>query len=273
MENWENEQYAALGDEVLRRVETHNMPLLPRFIFDKIRRVDLPKDHPNAFEPGYLEIDGQKILRHLFVQAWFNAFEALLKNRSKTIKIEAELTGVWSPKEYNFACDQAEFTISLSLSDLGEIRRQVMEHQSVFEAYLHEVHSSCSGYWSFVPNNIEDWQQQYAKYLAETAEEEGGYPLGWEQAVWQLLDFWLLAFPEDCAETIEPSLKIMERSREDFQQEVEWHEEQLRSNGVEEEYLIFHPGELAMRYGPDWWHDAPKELIERLEHYCHEPTP
>ena len=76
----------------------------------------------------------------------------------------------WSPREYNFATDQAELEIDVHLEEL----RKYLEYgvSTEFDEFLHENFTSRDGFWSFTPNNIMDFNEVLDGVSAEYKSQE-----------------------------------------------------------------------------------------------------
>jgi hypothetical protein len=222
---------------------------------DGIKRCDLPESHPEFREAGYWELNGRKYLNTVLVKAWFRAFEELATKRDPSIEIAVTLTGSQSPREYNFETDAACFNLEITETHLEKIRERVFAPDAVgaFAKYLHEVHSSRSGYWSWMPCTLEDWKRRYGYWEGDEFRHRDNE---FHRAVWALLDFWLLAFSDS---DTTPSLDNMEANADDFRENLQREIESLRCNGALEDCFEFRPGKDAMEYGPDWdpsWNKA-----------------
>ena len=67
--------------------------------------------------------------------------------------------GMWSPKEYNFYTDRIQFNVEVNLNKLKEYCWKTCREE--FDKYLFENWSDRPGFWSFVPNHIEQFVSNY----------------------------------------------------------------------------------------------------------------
>lgn len=231
-ESFENDSYEEMLDEEI----------------DGVKRRDLPPDHDEYLEEGYFDLDGKKYLDDYLIKGWFRAFCEVLENRDHNIKIEAVLTGSWSPREYNFNMDKALFTLKIAEKDLTRIYNEVMTFEPVFAAYLKKYHSHKYQTASWVPNTVEGWK---AHFWTDKDTREGEWTgLNWQRAVHVLLDFWLFAFPKyavrstytEIFETVLPSLEVFEKNTDDFRKLYDDELEKLKCNGAVTDCCDFIPG-------------------------------
>jgi hypothetical protein len=78
-----------------------------------------------------------------------------LENELKQYVSSIEVERVVSPKEYNFRNDSADVIIELSDANIDAIRRVLIQHKGMFKQYLQGHYTSCSGFISHYPNNID----------------------------------------------------------------------------------------------------------------------
>ena len=182
------------------------------------------------WKPGTYSIDGQKYLDNYLAEGWYDAFEGVLENRDKLIKIEVVRKGTHSPREHNFYTDCTNFDLILDMEDLERIRKEVFKHEEIFGKYLDEYQSSYSSFWSFMPNTIYQWKEAYAGI-----DEAGSVnTTDAERAVWCLLEFWLFAFEQG-----EPSMRVLRYNLRSFEEAYEYALQDLDSNGVLYDCLDF----------------------------------
>jgi hypothetical protein len=153
----------------------------------RMKRRDLPVNHPKYLEAGIYELNTDAYLENL-CRAWVTAFQSYIqeRSRSKTVPpIALEYTGVSSPRYYNYETDAALFTLTLPQSELDRIVKQCLQYEEAFEYHLNEVCGSYDGFTALPPTSIKDW-----KAVWREGEQDGGY----DRAAWRLLEFWLFAF-------------------------------------------------------------------------------
>lgn len=86
---------------------------------------------------------------------------------------------IYSPREYNFATDQIELSVTYPKAKL---RKFAADNYDEFADFLKENYSSCSGFHSYTANN-------YASWLDEFNSDK-------EQEVGAILTFWFLVLKE-----------------------------------------------------------------------------
>jgi len=80
-----------------------------------------------------------------------------LENELSDFITDIKIEKIVSPKEYNFRNDSADVIITLSEDNIKAIETYLVEHSTEFAAYLKARYTSCSGFISSYPNNIEDF--------------------------------------------------------------------------------------------------------------------
>jgi len=90
--------------------------------------------------------------------AWVETLKKSFIRNPLEIEI-GELAGLDSPREYNFRTDRISFQITYDDTKLEDFVFNQMKDD--FNQYLHEHWSSYDGFVSFVPNNIEDFLEEY----------------------------------------------------------------------------------------------------------------
>lgn len=66
---------------------------------------------------------------------------------------------VWSPKEYNFYTDHVLLKVEFNLNKLKKYCFKTKKKE--FEEYLNKTWSSRDGFWSFIPNNLYRFLEEY----------------------------------------------------------------------------------------------------------------
>jgi hypothetical protein len=158
----------------------------------------IPDDHPLLFpdmeetltipnpdwKPGHYETDGDKFL-DIISRRWVEKFNERL--REAGIKAKAKYTAHWSPKEYNFRHDEADFTFTVAKAEVKRLVSLCLA-DGRFQQHLIERYSSRSGFISFLTND--------ANKFAENAQGKHGQR-EYERAAWQAVNF--IMFPDDAA--------------------------------------------------------------------------
>jgi hypothetical protein len=155
----------------------------------------LPDGHPALFpelegnleipnpdwRPGRYELDYGKFL-DILAQLWVYRFDDSLSEAG--IKAKARFAGHWSPGEYNFHGDEADFTLTISKAEVERLVASCLADER-FPQRLKDLYSSRDGFISFLTDNVEEFVEN-AKGLHGQRE--------YERAVWQAVNFML--FPD-----------------------------------------------------------------------------
>lgn len=80
-------------------------------------------------------------------------------------KVAIECGEIYSPKYYNFATDEIEFTVTYNKAD---ILKSATKDKENFNKFLKEKYSSYDGFYSFTSNNFEEWEIDFLENI-ETA--------------------------------------------------------------------------------------------------------
>jgi hypothetical protein len=156
----------------------------------------IPDDHPPLFpsmegkltipnpdwKPGYYETDNDKFL-DIISRCWVEKFNDRLSEAG--IKAEAKYTAHWSPKEYNFRHDEAEFTFTITKAEVKRLVSLCLADDR-FRQHLIDLYSSRDGFWSWLTNNVEVFTENAHGWHGEKE---------YERAVWQAVNF--IMFPDD----------------------------------------------------------------------------
>jgi len=102
-----------------------------------------------------------------FMDLYFNEILDALPNTIKDhkfFKLEPvpESLEIWSPKYYNYQTDRTFLKVNTNLETINIIKHYVLNLPGV-ESYLIDNWTSCSGFISFISNNINYWKQTPAK--------------------------------------------------------------------------------------------------------------
>jgi hypothetical protein len=158
-------------------------------------RRDIRDDHPSLFpdmegtftkpnpdwKPGHYETDNEKFL-DIISKCWVALFNGRL--RKVGIKAKAVYTSHWSPKEYNFSRDEADFTFVISKAETQRLVSLCLS-DGRFKQRLIDLYSSRDGFWSFLTNDVD--------VFAENAKGKHGQR-EYERAVYQAVNF--IMFPD-----------------------------------------------------------------------------
>lgn len=77
------------------------------------------------------------------------------------ISLEFESTS--SPREYNFSTDKiyADLTIKNKKVFEKTIKRLMDENKEALSKIIYDNHTSCSGFWSFMSNDFNEWRKTF----------------------------------------------------------------------------------------------------------------
>jgi hypothetical protein len=155
---------------------------------------EIPDNHPSLFpevegeltkpnldwKPGHYETDNGKFL-DIISRCWVELFNDRLCEAG--IKAKAKYAGYWSPKEYNFWHDEADFTFIISKAEVRRLASLCLA-DGRFKQHLIDLYSSRDGFWSLFTNDVD--------VFTENVEEKHGQK-EYERAVWQAVNF--IMFP------------------------------------------------------------------------------
>jgi hypothetical protein len=158
-----------------------------------VKRMDLPKDHPEYVALEECKIDWAKA-KEIIAKIWLDTLREWIIMRSDTDginSIDVTFKDTWSPREYNFHSDECGFFLSASKKELEKIIRMCLtDHCASFGQYLKEHHSSYEGFWSYMSDDIGDYNEYWRQF------KRGEMNRNVEHLVWACLDFWLLGIED-----------------------------------------------------------------------------
>jgi len=173
---------------------------------------------------GHYECNSWKMCK-IISKAWVDAFGERLKERG--IKAKVEYITIDRPREYNFETDAAVFAMTISLKEIERLFSMCRE-RSDFDKFLHDHYSSYDGFYSWMANNLDDWNVNTTKMMDYTED--------WQRSIWQALNFLMW---DD-----EPDVYDGKTDRDQWSEDLRWYiEDNLVGNGVFEECLEFVPEE------------------------------
>lgn len=73
--------------------------------------------------------------------------------------IKLSFVGVQHPLAYNFSTDTIQVKIGLSSEAKKAIIAKVKNHREKIATWIKKNHSSCDGFWSFLSDDIRDWNR------------------------------------------------------------------------------------------------------------------
>lgn len=84
-----------------------------------------------------------------------------LKDKTECI-IGLEVTGLYSPKSYNYGSDELDFNLTINKREIiTEVATMANNYE--FEEYLKENYSSRDGFMSTMPDNLEEFDEELTK--------------------------------------------------------------------------------------------------------------
>lgn len=96
----------------------------------------------------------QKAVCEAYTQQWECWFQ---KYVSQDIKLS--FVGVQHPLAYNFSIDTIQVKIGLTSEAKKAIIAKVRNHREKIATWIKENHSSCDDFWSFLSDDIKDWNR------------------------------------------------------------------------------------------------------------------
>lgn len=96
----------------------------------------------------------QKVVCEAYTQQWERWLQQYV---CKDIKLS--FVGVQHPLAYNFSTDTIQAKIWLSSEAKNAIIAKVKYHREEIAGWIKENHSSCDGFWSFLSDDIKDWNR------------------------------------------------------------------------------------------------------------------
>jgi hypothetical protein len=136
-----------------------------------------PDWRPGHYETDYTEFVG------ILSECWVETFNDRLCEVG--IKAVVKHTGHYSPREYNLAHDQADFTFTITKAEVERLAALCLADER-FRQHLIDLYSDRSGFWSFLTNSVEVFTENAR---GEHGEQE------YERAIWQAVNF--IMFPDE----------------------------------------------------------------------------
>jgi hypothetical protein len=143
--------------------------------------MELTAPNPD-WKPGHYETDREAFL-DIISKRWVEMFSGRLHDVG--IKAKVEYTGYWSPKEYNFRHDEADFIFVISKVEVRRIVSLCLA-DGRFRQHLIDKYSSRDGFWSFLTSSVTEFIENAN---GKRGQEE------YERAVWQAVNF--IMFPDE----------------------------------------------------------------------------
>ena len=128
-----------------------------------------------------LEVDYDfKNLMQSILEAYQEGETQIVKDLEVNFIKSIHFTGFWSPREYNFATDQLDFTLEIDRELMLKELAKLIDSKD-FKQFLKDNYSSYDGSMSFTPNNY----QEISEEIIDNG-ENGKYS---DQAISALINF------------------------------------------------------------------------------------
>lgn len=144
--------------------ENYSIHVFPGFyysLFDPDEYLDnksfseLPDGYSFEFRQG-----GYDKYQTAICQAWVEGLRNLYSEDFEAINLKIlDFKGLWSPDYYNFITDKISFGVEFNLTKLKNYCWK--NHADRFHEYLQKTWSSRDGFWSFIPNTLDRFKEEY----------------------------------------------------------------------------------------------------------------
>lgn len=115
-------------------------------------------------EEGYIFFDSEYFWDNFKNDEYTEKIQSLCasfydgKHEANGIEIDIKCGVIYSPKEYNFANDNIEFTVKF---DKRKVLKFAKDNAVDFDKFLHENYTSYDGFHSFTANNFSAWLDDF----------------------------------------------------------------------------------------------------------------
>lgn len=96
----------------------------------------------------------QKAICEAYTQQWKRWLQQYICQ-----DIKLSFVGVQHPLAYNFSTDTIQAKIGLTSEAKEAIIEKVRNHREKIATWIKKNHSSCDGFWSFLSDDIKDWNR------------------------------------------------------------------------------------------------------------------
>lgn len=110
----------------------------------------------------------QKAICEAYTQQWERWFQQYICQ-----DIKLSFVGVQHPLAYNFSTDTIQAKIGLTSEAKEAIIAKVRNHREKIATWIEKNHSSCDGFWSFLSDDIKDWDR--AALFNHTSDRQEAY--------------------------------------------------------------------------------------------------
>lgn len=117
-------------------------------------------EHPETYEiTGQNYKDYEKSVCELHADSLNECLNDLRLYEKIDIVKSVKFKNMTSPSYYNFTTDKLHLLVDFNLTKLKKYC--FVENKEDFNFYLQKKYTSCSGYISFIPNNLREFKQEY----------------------------------------------------------------------------------------------------------------
>ena len=110
----------------------------------------------------------QKAICEAYTQQWERWLQQYICQ-----DIKLSFVGVQHPLAYNFSTDTIHAKIGLTSEAKEAIIAKVKNHREKIATWIKKNHSSCDGFWSFLSDDIKDWNR--AALFNHTSDRQEAY--------------------------------------------------------------------------------------------------
>jgi hypothetical protein len=134
-------------------------------LYEELEKLDLVDAF---FKEVDKQIDWNKTYNNISKHLVDNVYTDLIGEWVKNI----EFDHLYSPRFYNYGSDEIYIKIKLTDEQLEKIEAYCFhENRKDFDKYLRDNFTDRDGFWSFIPNNIWDFEKEYYNYKQEESEQ------------------------------------------------------------------------------------------------------
>jgi len=133
--------------------------------------MDTKKEHEPS---GQYFVHGHMV-RDVIAKAWVQAFAWKLSTNELTKDIKVVYEDAGSPKEYNYGGDWANFYLLISQKNYKALIESVIEEG--IDDWLYNNYKSYDGFWSYMPDNLDEYMEQAECDKWRVSKERNGYAL------------------------------------------------------------------------------------------------
>lgn len=128
-----------------------NTNVLPVISIDLYSRSDMIYDYDVDDDFSFSELDS--VIMQIATPYIQDTIEQILPS------VRITPTSVSHPSYYNFACDELNFTLSVSASEYNDLKQRTLANDS-FASYLKQNYKSYDGFVSYMASDIQKFNEQ-----------------------------------------------------------------------------------------------------------------